>query len=66
MNLDKYTIKSQEVIQKAIESASSTGQQAIEPGHILRALLEAGENVVSFILKKLNVNQNQLDAKLMR
>lgn len=64
MNLDKYTIKSQEVIQKAIEGASVTGQQAIEPGHILHALLTAGENVISFILKKLNVNQNQLEVKL--
>ena len=64
MNLDKYTIKSQEVIQKAIETASSAGQQAIESGHILHALLAAGENVVSFILKKLNVNQPQLETKL--
>jgi ATP-dependent Clp protease ATP-binding subunit ClpB len=64
MNLDKYTIKSQEVIQKAIEFASSSGQQAIEPGHILHALLGADENVVSFILKKLNVNLTQLENKL--
>jgi ATP-dependent Clp protease ATP-binding subunit ClpB len=64
MNLDKYTIKSQEVIQKAIEFASGSGQQAIEPGHILHALLGADENVVSFILKKLNVNLAQLQTKL--
>lgn len=64
MNLDKYTIKSQEVMQKAIEAASSAGQQAIEPGHILQALLATGENVVSFILKKLNVNRGQLETRL--
>ena len=59
MNFDKYTIKSQEVLQKAIEFASGSGQQAIEPGHILHALLGADENVVSFILKKLNINTDQ-------
>ena len=64
MNFDKYTIKSQEVLQKAIEFASGSGQQAIEPGHILHALLGADENVVSFILKKLNVNATQLNTKL--
>ena len=64
MNFDKYTIKSQEVLQKAIEFASGSGQQTIEPGHILHALLGADENVVSFILKKLNVNTAQLETKL--
>ena len=64
MNFDKYTIKSQEVLQKAIEAASASGQQAIEPGHILQALLNDGENVVSFLLKKLNININQLQEKL--
>jgi ATP-dependent Clp protease ATP-binding subunit ClpB len=64
MNFDKYTIKSQEVLQKAIEFATGSGQQAIEPGHILHALLGADENVVSFILKKLNVNIGQLQTKL--
>jgi len=64
MNFDKYTIKSQEVLQKAIDFASGSGQQAIEPGHILHALLGVDENVVSFILKKLNVKQAQLQTKL--
>ena len=64
MNFDRYTIKSQEVIQKAIDFAAGNGQQAIEPGHILHALLEADENVVSFLFKKLNINVNQLKLKL--
>ena len=64
MNFDKYTIKSQEVLQSAISEASQNGRQAIEPGHILAALLKADENVVSFILKKLNVNAEQLNTKL--
>ncbi len=64
MNFDKYTIKSQEVLQKAIDLATASGQQAIEPGHILKALLGADENVVSFLLKKLNINTNLLNSKL--
>ncbi|MEN8249844.1 MAG: ATP-dependent chaperone ClpB [Bacteroidota bacterium] len=64
MNFDKYTIKSQEVLQKAIDIAQGNGQQAIEPGHVMHALLGVDENVLSFIFKKLNVNQNQLNTRL--
>ena len=64
MNLDKYTIKSQEAVQKAADIAAANGQQAIETGHLLKSILETDENVVSFINKKLNVNRGQLDTKL--
>ncbi len=64
MNLDKYTIKAQEVLQKAAEIASDKNQQAIETGHILRAILLTDENVPAFLLKKLNINQAQLDEGL--
>ena len=56
MNLNNYTIKSQEAIQQALQIATVNGQQAIEPAHILKAILEVDENVTPFILKKLNVN----------
>jgi ATP-dependent Clp protease ATP-binding subunit ClpB len=56
MNLNNFTIKSQEAIQQAIQIASANGQQAIENGHILKAILEVDENVTPFILKKLGVN----------
>lgn len=56
MNLNNYTIKSQEAIQQALQLATVNGQQAIEPAHILKAILEVDENVAPFILKKLNVN----------
>ena len=56
MNLNNYTIKSQEAIQQALQIATVNGQQAIEPAHILKAVLEVDENVTPFILKKLNVN----------
>ena len=57
MNLNNYTIKSQEAIQQALQLATVNGNQAIETGHILKAILEVDENVTPFILKKLNVNQ---------
>ncbi len=56
MNLNNYTIKSQEAIQQAVQLVSNNGQQSIEPAHILKGILEVDENVTPFILKKLNVN----------
>ena len=64
MNFEKYTIKSQEAIQKSAEIAMSNQQQAIEPGHLLKAILETDENVISYLIKKLNVNRALLDSKL--
>ena len=58
MNLNNYTIKSQEAIQQAVQLVTQNGQQAIEPAHILKGILEVDENVTPFILKKLNVNTN--------
>ncbi|MBS1638343.1 MAG: ATP-dependent chaperone ClpB [Bacteroidetes bacterium] len=56
MNLNNFTIKSQEAIQQAVQLATMNGNQAIENGHILKAILEVDENVTPFLLKKLNVN----------
>ena len=56
MNLNNFTIKSQEAIQQAQQIAQSFGHQQIENAHILKALFEVDENVTPFILKKLNVN----------
>lgn len=56
MNFDNYTIKSQEAIQKAIQIAQNNGQQAIETGHLLKAIIETDQNSVDFINKKLGVN----------
>ncbi|MGZ4038252.1 MAG: Clp protease N-terminal domain-containing protein, partial [Bacteroidia bacterium] len=58
MNLNNFTIKSQEAIQQAVQLATIEGNQAIENGHILKAITEVDENVTPFILKKLNVNAN--------
>jgi ATP-dependent Clp protease ATP-binding subunit ClpB len=61
MNLNKFTIKSQEAIQLSQQLAQANGQQQIENEHIFKALIEVDENVAPFILKKLNVNVNLLN-----
>ncbi|NHF59282.1 ATP-dependent chaperone ClpB [Flavobacteriaceae bacterium TP-CH-4] len=56
MNSNNYTIKSQEALQLAQQLAQGMGHQQIENEHLFKAILEVDENVVPFILKKLNVN----------
>lgn len=64
MNFDKYTVKSQEVLQKAAELVTTNEQQAIEPAHMLKAVLTTDESVISFLMKKLGVNGKELSGKL--
>lgn len=64
MNLNNFTIKSQEAVQQAVQIATVNGQQAIENGHLLKGILEVDENVTPFLLKKLNVNTPMLSAAL--
>ncbi|TAJ15668.1 ATP-dependent chaperone ClpB [Marinilabiliaceae bacterium JC017] len=52
MNLNSFTIKAQEAIQQAFQVADGNQHQAIEPGHILKGILEVEENVTSFLFKK--------------
>ena len=52
MNFNNFTIKSQEAIQKAVELTKNNGNQAIEPVHILKAVIAEGESVVKFIFAK--------------
>ncbi len=56
MNLDKFTIKSQEVVQKAQELTQEFSHQQIENEHLFKALMEADDNVLPFVFKKLQVN----------
>lgn len=64
MNFNNFTIKAQEAIQKASEITTGFQQQAIENSHLLKALLSVDENVVGYLLKKLNVNINRLNQSL--
>lgn len=64
MNLNQFTIKSQEAIQHAQQMANEMGHQSIETAHILQSLLETDEQVVSFLFKKLNVQPARLEQAL--
>lgn len=56
MNINNFTIKSQEALQHAQQMAQSLGQQQIENEHLMQSLFEVDESVAPFLLKKLNVN----------
>lgn len=56
MNFNNFTIKSQEAIQKAFELTKGNGNQAIEPVHLLKGVIEEGESLVKFIFAKVGAN----------
>lgn len=56
MNFNNFTIKSQEVVQKAIDYAKQAGQQQIEPAHLLKAIISEAETIVNFIFQKMGAN----------
>ncbi len=60
MNLNNFTIKSQEAIQNAQQQAESLGQQSIEPAHLFKGILDADDTLIPFILKKVNVNPDKI------
>src|SRR5262245_53980789 len=64
MNLNNFTIKSQEAIQKAQELSFGNQNAQIETSHLLKGLLLADENIVQFLLKKIGVNTSQLETRL--
>ena len=68
MNFNNFTIKAQEVIQKAVQLTRANGHQAVEPEHLLKATMSEGDAVVRFIFQKLDINtanvEHALDAAL--
>lgn len=64
MNLDNYTIKSQESLNKAAEIAVANQQQHVEPGHLLQGIFQSDENVINFLVKKLSINKDIIDSGL--
>ena len=68
MNFNNFTIKAQEVIQKAVQLTRASGNQAVEPEHLLKATMSEGDAVVRFIFQKLDINtanvKHALDAAL--
>ncbi len=61
MTLDKFTIKAQEAVQEAVNTAQRNGQQTIEPVHLLAGVMNKAKDVVNFLLQKLGVNAQQID-----
>ena len=49
MNFNNFTIKSQEAVQQAVQLVTQSGQQAIEPVHLLKAVIMTGESVSNFL-----------------
>ena len=64
MTFDKFTIKAQEAVQEAINTAQRAGQQTIEPVHLLAGVLEKGKDVANYIFQKLGVNSVAVEAAL--
>ena len=60
MNFNNFTIKSQEAVQKAVDTVKEKGQQSIETSHLLMGVIMTGENVVNFLFQKLGVNLSHL------
>ena len=64
MTLEKFTIKAQEAIQEAVRQAGARRQQAIEPEHLLAAIMKTGQQVAQFLLRKLSVNEQAVSQAL--
>ncbi len=63
MNLNNFTIKSQEVFSKAQQIAFNNQNPNIETEHLLKALLSDEDTPIEFLLKKNNVNVNFVESK---
>ncbi|WP_295728321.1 ATP-dependent chaperone ClpB [uncultured Muribaculum sp.] len=66
MNFNNFTIKSQEAIQKAVEIAKGSGNQAIEPVHLLKGILTEGDSLLTFIFQKVGANASQVATSIDR
>jgi ATP-dependent Clp protease ATP-binding subunit ClpB len=61
MTLDKFTIKAQESVQEAVNTAQRNGQQTIEPVHLLAGIMNKAKDVTNYLFQKLGVNSQQID-----
>ena len=64
MTLDKFTIKAQEAIQQAVSIAQQSGQQSIEPVHLLKGITAKSKDITNFLFRKLGVNVNHIELLL--
>ena len=61
MRFDKFTIKAQEVVQEAVNTAQRNGQQTIEPVHLLAGAMAKAKDICTFLFRKLGVNAMQIE-----
>lgn len=61
MTFEKFTIKAQEAVQEAVNTAQRAGQQTVEPVHLLAGVMSKGKDVTNFIFQKLGVNAQQIE-----
>ncbi|MDY4409658.1 MAG: ATP-dependent chaperone ClpB [Prevotella sp.] len=66
MTFDKFTIKAQEAIQEAVNTAQMAHQQAIEPVHLMQGIVQKGRDVSNFVFQKLGVNAMQIENLLQQ
>ena len=64
MTFDKFTIKAQEAVQSAVNTAQRNGQQTIEPLHLLAGVMDKGKDVVSYVFQKLGVNIQTVESAI--
>lgn len=64
MNFQNFTIKSQEVVQKAVQIAQSNQNQVLEPVHLLKAVMSDDDSVVKFVFQKLDVAATMIERSL--
>lgn len=61
MTFDKFTIKAQEAVQSAVNTAQRAGQQTIEPVHLLAGVMDKGKDVTNYVFQKLGVNSQAVE-----
>ena len=66
MNFNNFTIKSQEAVQEAVNLTRARGQQAIDPAHLMAAVLKVGDTVTNFVFQKMGVNGRQIQQLIDR
>src|SRR5574344_1034004 len=66
MTFDKYTIKAQEAVQAALQTAQRAGQQSVEAVHLLTGIISKGRDITNYVFQKLGVNSQSVDITLQQ
>ena len=66
MTFDKYTIKAQEAVQAAVQTAQQGHQQSVEPIHLLSGIINKGKDITNFVFQKLGANAQSIEMALQQ